>query len=180
MNRRSFLRAGLFASAMLAVGNLPHTAAARGERPTRVLDDSERELLAAIAERMVDTGEPSAPALRDTKALDAMEQALASLEPALLDQLRWALWLLDVWPALFDLRFTRFRTLSAQEQDASLEGWRSSSWPARRRVFYALRNLAMLGYWSQPETWRLIGYGGPWLDKPAGGETRRPAGRSAL
>jgi hypothetical protein len=180
VNRRSFLRAGLFGSAMLTVGNLSLTAPATGERrPARVLDDGERELLACIAERMVDTGEPGAPELRETAALDAMEHALASLDPGLLGQLRWALWLLDMWPALFELRFTRFRALSAPDRDASLEDWRTSSWTARRRVFYALRNLAMLGYWSQPETWRLIGYGGPWLGKPAGAETRRAPARSA-
>jgi hypothetical protein len=178
MNRRAFLRVGVFGSAMLAVGNLPLAAAAGGQTgPAGVLDEPERELLGRIAARMVDTGEPDAPALRDTAALDAMEHALASLEPALRGQLRWALWLVDVWPAVFDLRLTRFRSLSAADQDASLEDWRTSSWEVRRRVFYALRNLAMLGYWSQPETWRLIGYGGPWIGERG---TSRARGRSAV
>jgi hypothetical protein len=33
----------------------------------------------------------------------------------------------------------------------------------RRTAFLALRNLAMLGWWSQESTWPLIGYRGPLL-----------------
>ena len=33
----------------------------------------------------------------------------------------------------------------------------------RRMAFLALRNLVLLGYYSQPETWPLIGYQGPLL-----------------
>jgi hypothetical protein len=33
----------------------------------------------------------------------------------------------------------------------------------RRQGFLAVRNLALLGYYSQPETWTLIGYAGPLL-----------------
>ena len=29
-----------------------------------------------------------------------------------------------------------------------------------------LRNLAQLGYWSQDETWPLVGYAGPLLRRP--------------
>jgi hypothetical protein len=36
----------------------------------------------------------------------------------------------------------------------------------RRMGFFALRNLALLGYWSQDETWPLVGYAGPLLHKP--------------
>jgi len=30
----------------------------------------------------------------------------------------------------------------------------------------AVRNLALLGYYSQEETWPLVGYGGPLLQAP--------------
>jgi hypothetical protein len=33
-------------------------------------------------------------------------------------------------------------------------------------AFLALRNLALLGYWSQDETWPLIGYRGPLIASP--------------
>ena len=55
------------------------------------------------------------------------------------------------------------------ECDASLEAWMRSRLGLRRAAFLALRNLCLLGYWSQPETWRLIGYEGPLLGAGAAG-----------
>ncbi len=46
-------------------------------------------------------------------------------------------------------------------RDASLHGWMTSRFALRRLAFTGLRNLCMLGYYSQPETWPLIGYQGP-------------------
>jgi hypothetical protein len=53
--------------------------------------------------------------------------------------------------------------MSDAEGDASLRAWMTSRLGFRRRAFYALRNLAFLGYYSQEATWPLIGYRGPIL-----------------
>ncbi len=166
MNRRAFLRLGTLGPAMLALGSLPLAALplrAEGAEGGEVLDADEAELWLAIAERMVDTGEPEAPSPRDVGALAAIQGVLEFLDGQVVDQLKLALWLVDWWPALLEGRFHRFGSLSAEERDQSLEGWRTSRFQLRRRVFYALRNLALLGYWSRDETWGLIGYGGPWV-----------------
>jgi hypothetical protein len=172
VNRRALLRLGALAPAMLALRALPHAAlatpAAGGANPSGsaaggVLEEDESELLLAIVERMVDAGEPDAPRPRDIGTLAAIDSVLGRLDPEIVDPLRTALWLVDWWPTLGELRFRRFRSLSPSEQDESLEGWRTSGLTLRRAVFYALRNLAMLGYWSQSETWALIGYAGPWI-----------------
>ena len=170
MNRRAFLKAALHAGAltpaMLALGGLPRAGVAAAQtRPGGVLDANESALLEAVIARMVDTGVEGAPSACDVGALGAVEGVLARLDTELVEQLRLALWLVDWWPAVGELRFARFRSLSPEQQDESLEGWRTSGLDSRRLVFYALRNLSMLGYWSQDETWRLIGYGGPWLGK---------------
>ena len=177
MRRRTFLKLGALGPAMLALQQLPARAAWVPAAPAaggssdpgaeRVLDDDESDLLMAIVERMVDTGDPGAPAPRDIGTLATLETALASLDASLVEELRLALRLVDYWPLVFELRFRRFRSLSAETQDRSLEGWRTSRIETRRRVFYALRNLALLGYWSQDETWPLIGYLGPWIRRPA-------------
>lgn len=171
MRRREFLAATSLGPALLALSSLPLAGfAAADSTPDsgdRVLDDHERELFLAIAERMVETGLPHAPRVRDTGALAAVERALAALDPALVRALRIALALVDWWPALVELRFTRFAALPPEAQDESLEGWRASGSELRRRVFYALRNLAFLGYWSQDATWSLVGYPGPWLGRRA-------------
>lgn len=161
MKRRAFLRLSALGPAMLALQQLP--AGAAPAAGAAALDEDDAALLLAIVERLVETGYPDAPDPADTGALEALQGVLARLDPSLVSQLELALRLVDWWPVLFELRFARLRSLSAEDQTRSLEGWRSSRWPLRRRVFYGLRSLAFLGYWSQPETWPLIGYGGPWI-----------------
>ncbi|MFQ5514566.1 MAG: gluconate 2-dehydrogenase subunit 3 family protein [Myxococcota bacterium] len=177
MRRRALLALGALSPAMLALQRLslsplgaPERSAASGigkgseeASATRVLNAAESELMLRVVERMVETGEPDAPDPGAIGTLEAIEGALAPLDETVLDALRLALRLVDLWPLLFELRFARFRSLSPAQRDASLERWRRSRFAERRRVFYALRNLALLGYWSQPETWPLIGYGGPWI-----------------
>ena len=109
----------------------------------------------------MDTGEPTAPPVRETRAIPTLDALAAGLDPAISGQLPLALQLFEWGPLLFDLRFTRFTRMSAAEQDASLEGWMTSRLGLRRMGFTALRNLAFLGYYSQDETWALIGYAGP-------------------
>ncbi len=178
MRRRTFLKLGALGPAMLALEQLPARGAwLAGTVPApersiepgaeRIFDDDESELLMAIVDRMVYTGDPGAPEPREIGTLATIEATLALLDESLVDELRLALRLVEYWPLLFEWRFRRFRSLSPEAQDRSLEGWRGSRIETRRRVFYALRNLALLGYWSQDETWPLIGYGGPWIRRPA-------------
>jgi hypothetical protein len=66
-------------------------------------------------------------------------------------------------PYLFELRFGRFTTLDDLAKDASLLGWMTSSIGLRRLGFQALKNLSMLGWYSQEASWPAIGYAGPLL-----------------
>ena len=173
-HRRGFLAlslklggsAGL--AAVAGLRTLPANAESEGdERPPgdgAFFSASEREVLAALAARMVETGDPRAPALADTRALEVIDSACAALAPEVTELLPLALRLFEWWPFLFELRFRRFSDLSPEEQDASLEGWMRSRFALRRTAFLALRNLSLLGWWSQEETWPLIGYRGPLID----------------
>jgi hypothetical protein len=168
MDRRGFLRlggsAGLVALAGLralpaAATEAPGSAAAAGA----FFSEREREILRAVVERMVETGDPEAPAMGDTRALEVIDAACAALPPDVTGLLPLALRAFEWWPFLFELRFRRFSQLDPGARDASLRGWMTSRFGIRRTAFLALRNLALLGYWSQPETWPLIGYRGPLL-----------------
>jgi hypothetical protein len=168
MKRRDLLRIGAFGPALLALSNLPLgalAALAPEAAAEPALDRDDADLLLAVMERMVDTGVADAPTPRDVGALETAQRVLGALDPAVAGQLVLALRLVDWWPALVELRFARFRSLAPDERDASLEGFRTSSLLLRRRVFYALRNLSFLCYWSRDPTWRLLGYGGPWLGR---------------
>ncbi len=174
--RREFLRASGAAAGLAAIARmplLPATAAAVGEPAAgpAFFSTAEREILGAIVARMVDTGLPDAPTIEAIGALDVIDGACAALDPVVSEPLPLALRLVEWWPFLFELRFRRFTRLAPEEQDESLAGWMRSRLGVRRMAFLALRNLAMLGYWSREETWPLIGYRGPLLGDPASGAT---------
>lgn len=171
--RRSFLRLVGGAAALGGLAELhalPAAAAAADAVPAgvRFFADRERELLTQIVERMVDTGEPGAPPVRRTRTLDTIDGLCRTLDPSLTAPLPALVRLVEWGPLLFDGRLARFSSLDDAGKDAHLTGWMRSRIGLRRLGFLALRNLAMLGYWSQDETWPLIGYQGPLLRR---GET---------
>lgn len=167
MRRRTFLRLGTIGPAMLVLGRLPPAPASRASASTEeaLLTPDDREVLLAVAERMVHTGEPGAPSPREVGAIERVERLLGFLDADLVAGLRLALWIVDLWPAVIEMRLRRFRSLTDAERDESLEGWRRSQIESRRRVFQALRAVSLYGYWSAEETWPLIGYPGPWIGR---------------
>jgi len=175
-SRRGFLRLAGGTAALAVLANLralPAAAAASARGP-RFFAPSEAEILTQVVERMVDTGEPGAPAVRTTGAIATIDALCGSLDPGVTAPLPALLRLVDWGPLLFEARPARFTSLDAAAQDAALEGWMRSRFAWRRTGFYALRNLALLGYWSQDETWPLIGYRGPLLRSPRGPLGSRP------
>jgi hypothetical protein len=169
-SRRGFLRlaGGVAALGALAqVRALPAGAAAAAAADASGAEPffaaREREILTRIVERMVDTGEPGAPPVRATRALDTIDALCRTLDPAVTAPLPALVRLVEWGPLLFDGRLARFSALDGAAQDAHLTGWMHSRIRLRRLGFLALRNLALLGYWSQDETWPLIGYQGPLL-----------------
>ncbi len=171
LTRRGFLRLGGATAAFAGLTQIrvvpPAAHAAAATTPTadgaRFFDDQETEILTQLVERLVETGEPEAPAVRATRAVATIDALCRGLDPALTSVLPTALRLFEWGPLLFDFRLARFTRLDDAGKDASLQGWMTSRLAARRQGFLAIRNLALLGYYSQPETWPLIGYAGPLL-----------------
>jgi len=64
---------------------------------------------------------------------------------------------------------TRLTRLSSAEQDAVLASVESSSSDLLRAGFDGLRSLVFMGYYREPRTWRIAGYDGPLVNRPAGG-----------
>jgi len=171
LTRRTFLRgAGLLAS-LTVVANLRGVPAA-AKTTVAPLDGSvfsagDIQILTQIVERMVDTGDPKAPRVRDTGAIGTIDRVVSGLDPAVTRDLPLALRLFEWGPFLFDATFTRFTAMTDAQKDASLASWMTSRLAVRRMGFMALRNLAFLGYYSQDAVWPLIGYAGPLL-RPGG------------
>lgn len=163
--RRGFLGLAATGAALAALARLP-AALAQATEPRRTFFSAhEREILTQVVERMVATDDPRAPAVRDTRGVDVIEGICAGLDPEVSGVLPFLLRVVELGPLLFDFRFKRFSKMSAAERDESLRAWMTSRLALRRRAFYALRNLAHLGYYSQEETWPLLGYGGPLIGR---------------
>jgi hypothetical protein len=121
----------------------------------------ESDILTHVVERMVDTGLPGAPRVRDTAAVATIDRLCSALDPALTQPIPILMRAVDWGPYVFDWRFARFRELDDAGTDASLRGWMTSSLALRRLAFAALKNLSMLGWYSQDASWQAIAYQGP-------------------
>ena len=167
LSRRGFLALAGGGAALGSLASLRAVpAAALADTESRFFASGEREILTQVVERMVATGDPAAPPVRATRTIATIDALCARLDPTTTAPLPALLRLVEWGPVLFERRLARFTTLAPDDQDAALRGWMTSGLALRRIGFYALRNLSLLGYWSQDETWPLVGYAGPLLRKP--------------
>jgi hypothetical protein len=173
LSRRGFLALAGSGAALAALARLPASLAsqaASGVAPAAAFfAPDEAEILTQVVERMVDSGLPDAPRVRDTGAVACIDHLCLTLDPELVGPLPTLLRAVEWGPYLFDWRFARFTSLADAEQDASLRGWMTSRIGLRRLGFSALRNLSLLGWYSQEASWRAIGYAGPLLARTGGG-----------
>ena len=65
-------------------------------------------------------------------------------------------------PPVLQLKLTTFTAMSPDDQDAYIRSWQGSRSETRKLAFHALKNLSVLGYYSQDATWKGIHYDGPW------------------
>jgi hypothetical protein len=167
ISRRGFLALSGSGAALAALGRLPALPAMAAADAPAFFSPDESDILAAVVERMVDTGLPEVPRVRDTGAVATIDRLCSALDPALTQPLSMLMRAVDWGPYLFDWRFARFRELDDAGKDASLRGWMTSSLAVRRLAFQALKNLSMLGWYSQDASWASIGYQGPLIARRA-------------
>ncbi len=164
MDRRTFIRRGLWGGLLLAVGGSvglavwPTRRAAQPRRPLRALDERQFAILAAVAARMVVA--PKADAVEIAHRVDA-QMALAVPEARadfgkLLGLLENALAGL-----LLDGRVRPFSHLGPDGQDAVLAAWSTSHLVVRRTGYAVLRKLTQAAHYAAPEAWEDTGYPGP-------------------
>jgi hypothetical protein len=167
ISRRGFLALSGSGAALAALGRLPALPALGAADAPAFFSPDESDILAAVVERMVDTGLPDVPRVRDTGAIATIDRLCSALDPALTQPLPILMRGVDWGPYVFDWRFARFRELDDAGKDASLRGWMTSSLALRRLAFQALKNLSMLGWYSQDASWASIGYQGPLIARRA-------------
>jgi hypothetical protein len=171
IDRRRFLKRGLFGGALLVLGGaLPFvfrtTRRGRSPRgPLRLLSADEYAVLAAVVARIVpgdgaDARWPLAEALDCAGKVDAL---MATVHPDVGNDFRRLLRLCEssFVGTLLAGSPRPFTRAPAAEQDARLEAWRRSRLAILRSGYQALKRLCDATYYSSPEIYPLVGYPGP-------------------
>ncbi len=113
----------------------------------------------AFAARVVPGEGGNAPGAGSEEVVRVAEQFVQGQETAVRAKLGLLLKVFD-WCAA--LRYgARFTHLSAVNQDAYLRAWERCPVQSFRFGFSSLRNLVLLAFYTQPESWPMIGYPGP-------------------
>lgn len=164
MNRRTFIRRGLFGGLLLAVGGSvglfawPTNKSVRPRRPLRAFDERQFAVLAAVAARTVVA--PNADPVEIAHRVDAQ---MATEPPEVRGDFGKLLLLFENAFAGFvlDGRGRPFTRLSVAAQDDALADWRDSRLALRRTGYASLRKLTQAAHYAAPEAWADTGYPGP-------------------
>jgi len=166
LSRRTLLKYGLGGTLLLAAGGagvaFQQTRLRTPATELQVLDQRTYSILAAVADRITPAGDgfPSAAELQVAEKVDAL---LATLHPAVGEEIRQALLLLENALAglVLDGRSRPFTRLPPDAQDETLRAWQNSRLTVRRTAFTALHGLCAAAYYASPAIYRLVGYPGP-------------------
>lgn len=162
--RRDFLKKSLLGT--LALGSAGFLAQCKRRvtmtlRPEGVLvfDTQQFKTLAAFCQSVLPGSETQA-ARAVPYRIDAEVSHWSPKDQA---QVKSLLALIENGPRYFFFNWRPFIRLAPNERQEYLRGWESSRFGFRRQAFQALRMLAQFYFYSQDETWKAIGYDGPWI-----------------
>jgi hypothetical protein len=129
-------------------------------------------LLEHAARRIVAPDDPadrSIPSADDTDVVGFIDEYMARMNDPMRDDLAKLFAYVEHLAPLrcgFASRFTR---LAASEQDRVLAALEASDQDLLRGGFAGLKSLVFMGYYRDPRTWKILGYAGPWVGRPARG-----------
>jgi hypothetical protein len=130
----------------------------------RALDARRYWTLSAIARAHLPPGEVFGPGADGEHDLARDIDAYLADEPEWIrSEIRRALTLVELGPALFDGRAATFPNLSPAEAAAHWRSWGESRLLVRRQVALGFRKLLSFVFYDQPRVWPHIGYPGPSL-----------------
>lgn len=127
----------------------------------KILSKKEYKILKAVSARMV-------PGAYEEYGLDLalkIDSVFANLAPYFGSEFKLLLKVFEYGAPLLGFTFKRFTRMTREEQDRYLAGWERSRMPFKRMGFQALKRTALSAFYTSEQTWALIGYRGPWLEK---------------
>ncbi|TXH60125.1 MAG: hypothetical protein E6Q93_07450 [Burkholderiaceae bacterium] len=165
MQRRTLLRLGLGAAAVLAVAGGGVALLKPGLKAGH-LSEGARAVMNAVANAVLEGVLPVEPRQRRA-ALEAhlgrLDAAIAAFPSPTRAELSQLLALLASAPGRVALAAltTSWDRASVEEVQSSLQGLRTSSLQLKQQAYHALRDLTNAAYFSDPSAWRHMGYPGP-------------------
>jgi hypothetical protein len=165
MQRRSLLKLGAASAALLAVAGGTVALLGPGLRGGRMTDPS-RTLMTALAAALLDGSLPPGGAAR-AAALDGLlarvDGLVAGLPDHAQDELSQLLALLATTPGRTLLAGvdSPWPQASLTSIRAGLQSMRLSSLGLRQQAYHALHDIVGAAFFSDPATWKAIGYPGP-------------------
>ena len=133
----------------------------------RTLDPAQYIVVRALARRIVAPdvapGLTAAPSPDDVGVTDFVDGYLESMRPDLRRDFLRMLQFVEQLAPLGSGLLSRFSSLSAFDQDRVLASLEQSRVGQLRAGFQAIKSVIMLGYYRDPRTFRILGYGGPLL-----------------
>ncbi|MCB9479825.1 MAG: hypothetical protein H6683_09100 [Deltaproteobacteria bacterium] len=164
ITRRRFLELSLAGATALTVGRHIAVAAERvaAAEASFTISDTQWETFLAVCEAFVgdDPDFPKPASIAKMRPL--LEDQLSHMVAADRDQFLQLLTLMQY--STLPYKFSRLSKLPVAERQDALVGWRDSSITLRRQAYTALKMTTSVVYFAADETWKPIGYEGPWLE----------------
>ncbi|MEZ4221028.1 MAG: hypothetical protein R3B13_08865 [Polyangiaceae bacterium] len=163
LSRRHVLALGGLSALCLGAGALGLRAVTGFEPHPRFLVLGRREVTTvdALVSALLPTdgGLPAGDTLGLTEAVDEQLWAAA---PTLRGEFMLALALVEYAPFAFGY-WSRFSTCSAETRETVFEAMLVSKRDSFARVASAIKQLLAIVYYTNPATWTVLGYDGPWV-----------------
>ncbi len=165
MQRRSLLKLGIGAAALLAVAGGGIALLRPGLDGSR-LAPAGREVFEAIARAVLDGVLPS-NATERARALQAhlerLDATIAAFPAATRAELSQLLALLATAPGRIGLAglYSDWPQAEVAQMQQALQSMRTASLALRQQAYHALRDLTNAAYFADPSAWPAMGYAGP-------------------
>lgn len=165
--RRTFLKVGIGAAALLAAGGALYRATRGPAAQQRfVLDGAARSALDAIVPALLGSALPADPAPRMqaiAATTDRVHQAILGLPLAAQKEVQDLFGLLALGPARRFLAGVpvEWHAASTGQVAAFLQDWRLSRFALLQGAYHALHDLVIGSWYADPASWPAIGYPGP-------------------
>jgi len=164
MQRRSFLKAGLFGALALVAGGAVYRQMRPPVASRFALDQQGRTMLAAVIPAIVG---PQVPAgAQRTAALEAavgrVAGAINGLPLPMQKEISDLFGLLSMAPTRRLLAgVPPWEEATPEQVSAFLQGWRTHRTEMLQTAYHGLHDLVLGAWYSEPSTWAGIGYAGP-------------------